>query len=59
MMTVLIIVAVGLALFLIMLVIARVVFFPQIVMIEGESAGNALGRAIRLAEHDRGANRRL
>jgi hypothetical protein len=50
MMTVLIIVAVGLALFVIMLFIARVVFFPQIVMIEGESAGNALGRAIRLGK---------
>lgn len=50
MMTVLIIVAVALALFLILLVIARVIFLPQIIMIEGESAGNALGRAIRLGK---------
>jgi hypothetical protein len=50
MMIVLIIVAVGLALFLIFVVIARVIFFPQVVMIEGESAVNALGRAIRLGK---------
>jgi len=48
--TILMIVAVALSLFLILLVVARVIFFPQIVMIEGESAPNALGRAIRLGK---------
>src|SRR5262249_42102041 len=50
MLTILMIVAVALSLFLILLVVARVIFFPQIVMIEGESAPNALGRAIRLGK---------
>jgi zinc ribbon protein len=45
-----IIVAVALTLLLICAVVARVVFLPQIVMIEGQSAGNALGRAIRLGK---------
>jgi hypothetical protein len=45
-----VIVAVALALLLICVVVARVVFLPQIVMIEGQSAGNALGRAIRLGK---------
>ena len=31
-------------------IVARVVFLPQVVMIEGESAGSALGRAIRLGK---------
>lgn len=48
--TLTIIVAVALGLLLICVVAARVVFLPQIVMIEGESAGNALGRAIRLGK---------
>jgi len=47
---VLVIVAVALSLLLISVVVARVVFLPQIVMIEGQSAGNALGRAIRLGK---------
>lgn len=46
----LVIVAVALSLLLISMVAARVVFLPQIVMIEGQSAGNALGRAIRLGK---------
>jgi hypothetical protein len=50
MLTVLVIIVVALALLLILLIVARVVFLPQIVMIEGESAGNALGRAIRLGK---------
>jgi hypothetical protein len=45
-----VIVAVALSLLLICVVAARVVFLPQIVMIEGQSAGNALGRAIRLGK---------
>ena len=45
-----VIVAVALGLLLICVVAARVVFLPQIVMIEGESAGNALGRAMRLGK---------
>ena len=45
-----VIVAVALSLLLICVVVARVVFLPQIVMIEGQSAGNALGRAIRLGK---------
>ena len=47
---VLVIVAVAASLLLISVVVARVVFLPQIVMIEGQSAGNALGRAIRLGK---------
>jgi len=47
---VLVIVAVTLSLLVISVVVARVVFLPQIVMIEGQSAGNALGRAIRLGK---------
>ncbi len=48
--TVTVIVAVAASLLLILVVVARVVFLPQVVMIEGESAGNALGRAIRLGK---------
>ena len=47
---VLVIAGVALSLLLISVVVARVVFLPQIVMIEGQSAGNALGRAIRLGK---------
>ncbi|HLG16741.1 MAG TPA: zinc ribbon domain-containing protein [Blastocatellia bacterium] len=32
----------------ILIVMARVVFLPQVVMIEGQSAGSAIGRALRL-----------
>ncbi len=35
-------------LFTLLFVLARVVFIPQVVMVEGESAASALGRAIRL-----------
>lgn len=38
------------AIFLVCQIVARVVFLPQVVMIEGESAGSALGRAIRLGK---------
>jgi len=50
MLVVTVIVAVALSLLFICVVVARVVFLPQIVMIEGQSAGNALGRAIRLGK---------
>ena len=46
----LVILAVAAILLVILMVVARVVFMPQIVMIEGQSAGNALGRAIRLGK---------
>lgn len=36
--------------FLFCQIVARVVFLPQVVMIEGESAGTALGRAVRLGK---------
>lgn len=38
------------AIFLFCQIVARVVFMPQVVMIEGESAGSALARAIRLGK---------
>ena len=47
---VLVIVGVAAALLAVLMVVARVVFLPQIVMIEGQSAGNALGRAMRLGK---------
>lgn len=45
-----VIAAVALSILLICVVAARVVFLPQIVMIEGQSAANALGRAFRLGK---------
>jgi len=48
--TVTAIAAVAGALLLIFVVASRLIFLPQVVMIEGESAGNALGRAIRLGK---------
>ena len=47
---VIVIVAVAVILLVICVVVARIVFMPQIVMIEGQSAGNALGRAISLGK---------
>jgi hypothetical protein len=47
---VLVIVGVAAALLAVLMVVARVVFLPQIVMIEGQSAGNALSRAFRLGK---------
>ncbi|MFY9608626.1 MAG: hypothetical protein WAU45_08450 [Blastocatellia bacterium] len=38
------------AIFLVCQIVARVVFMPHVVMIEGESAGSALARAIRLGK---------
>ncbi len=38
------------AIFMVCQVVARIVFMPQVVMIEGESAGSALARAIRLGK---------
>ncbi|HEX8091405.1 MAG TPA: zinc ribbon domain-containing protein [Blastocatellia bacterium] len=34
--------------FITLMVVARVIFFPQVIMIEGQSASAAIGRAIRL-----------
>ena len=45
-----VIAVVAVSLLLILAAVARVVFLPQIVMIEGQSAGSALGRAIRLGK---------
>ena len=47
---VLVVVAVAASLLMIAVVASRIVFLPQVVMIEGQSAGNALGRAIRLGK---------
>jgi hypothetical protein len=45
-----VIVGVALTLFVILVILSRVVFLPAIVMIEGQSAGNAVGRAISLGK---------
>lgn len=50
MLIVTVVVALAAVLFLVCIVAARLVFLPQVVMIEGESAGNAVGRAIRLGK---------
>jgi hypothetical protein len=50
MLVVTVVVAVAGILFVVLIALARLIFLPQIVMIEGESAGNALGRAIRLGK---------
>lgn len=50
MLVITVVVAVAAILFLVCVVASRLIFLPQIVMIEGESAGNALGRAIRLGK---------
>jgi hypothetical protein len=44
--TVLVILALGI--FLLLLILSRIVFLPQAIMIEGQRVGNALGRAMRL-----------
>ena len=48
--TITVVVAVAVSLLLICVVTARLIFLPQIVMIEGESAGNAISRAFRLGK---------
>ncbi|HKA21810.1 MAG TPA: hypothetical protein VKN18_26270 [Blastocatellia bacterium] len=45
-----VIVGVALALVVICVILSRVVFLPAIVMIEGQSAGNAVGRSINLGK---------
>ena len=50
MLVITVIVAVAGTIFLILIVAARLIFLPLVVMIEGESAGNALGRAMRLGK---------
>src|ERR1044071_6784033 len=42
--------AIAAALIVVSFIFARVAFLPQVVMIEGESAGNAIGRASRLGK---------
>ncbi|MEW6213007.1 MAG: zinc ribbon domain-containing protein [Acidobacteriota bacterium] len=44
--TVLVVLALGI--FLLLLILSRIVFLPQAIMIEGQRVGNALGRAMRL-----------
>ncbi len=44
--TVLVVLALGI--FVLLLILSRIAFLPQVVMIEGQRVGNALGRAIRL-----------
>lgn len=43
-------IAIAIALIVVSFIFARFVFMPQVVMIEGESAGNAVGRASRLGK---------
>jgi hypothetical protein len=50
MLVITVVVAVAGILFLVLIVVARLVFLPQVVMIEGEPAGSAVGRAIRLGK---------
>ncbi len=49
-MVVIVLVAVSLGIIGMLLVISRVIFLPQVVMIEGQGAGNALGRAMQLGK---------
>jgi hypothetical protein len=50
MLVITLVVAVAGTIFLVLIVAARLIFLPLVVMIEGESAGNALGRAKRLGK---------
>jgi zinc-ribbon domain len=47
-----VLVAIAAGLFIVSTFIARVVFLPQVVMIEGQSAGSAIGRAISLGQRN-------
>lgn len=47
-----VLVAIAGGLFLVSMFIARVIFLPQIMMIEGQSAGSAIGRAISLGSRN-------
>src|SRR6185295_15435751 len=42
--------AIAAALFALSFILARIVFMPQVLMIEGESPGSALGRAFKLGK---------
>lgn len=44
------VIAIAAAIFLILVILVRVTFLPQVVMLEGQSAGNALTRAISLGK---------
>jgi hypothetical protein len=46
--TIVVLAAVALGIFIILLVVSRFIFMPQIMMLEGLKAGAALGRAVRL-----------
>jgi hypothetical protein len=45
-----VLVAIAAGLFIVSMFIARVIFLPQVVMIEGQSAASAIGRAISLGQ---------
>jgi hypothetical protein len=45
-----VVVAAGLGVVAMLFIVVRFVFMPQVVMIEGQSAGSALGRAMRLGQ---------
>ncbi|HJQ25761.1 MAG TPA: zinc ribbon domain-containing protein [Blastocatellia bacterium] len=49
-MVIVILLSIAAALFAISFVVARIVFMPQVLMIEGESVGSALGRAFKLGK---------
>jgi hypothetical protein len=49
-MAIIILLAIAAAMFVISFILARVIFMPQVLMIEGESAGSALGRAFKLGK---------
>ena len=49
-MVIVVLLAIAAALFALSFVLARIVFMPQILMIEGETVGSALGRSIKLGK---------
>ncbi|MFL6276155.1 MAG: hypothetical protein ACJ74G_13285 [Blastocatellia bacterium] len=49
-MVIVILLAIAAALFAISFILARIVFMPQVLMIEGETVGSALGRAVKLGK---------
>jgi len=49
-MVIVILLGIAAALFAISFIVARIVFMPQVLMIEGESVGSALARAIKLGK---------
>jgi hypothetical protein len=49
-MVIVVLLAIAAALFVLSFVLARLVFMPQVLMIEGETVGSALGRAFKLGK---------